>query len=72
MKQMSCDGVDFYLHIPKDFYSTPYLLLASIGAHSHPPPPIHRTPQRIIDDLIRTIKRVDQNIIKPGTSSAPV
>jgi hypothetical protein len=60
----SCKVVFDFLW-PVDIVRTPYFVLVSTGEHNHIPPPIHKLPQTIRDDLKTLFIRMnDYNLTK--------
>lgn len=52
-------NVRFYIVVPLEPYTTPYTIVASFGTHSHPPPPITKTPHYLMAQLQKVISKKD-------------
>lgn len=56
-------SVTFDLIIPKDLKQTPYIMWVSTGEHNHAPPPIHKVPNDLQQDIINLfIQMNDPNL----------
>lgn len=52
-------NVRFYIVVPLEPFTTPYAIVASFGTHSHPPPPITKTPHHLMVQLQQVIAKKD-------------
>ncbi|KAJ5684482.1 uncharacterized protein N7477_000827 [Penicillium maclennaniae] len=51
---------------PKNLTALPLIVYASWGTHSHPPPPMTKTPHHIVSSVQDLIRKVDQRQITHG------
>lgn len=56
IERVQCD-VSFVYITPDDLFSTPFVIFASFGTHSHAPPPVHKTPMTIQNELVLRVKK---------------
>lgn len=54
---MTCN-VEFNVFIPKDIETNGYYLFVSYGVHEHPPPPLNKTPESIIESIREIISKI--------------
>jgi len=47
--------VTFYHIIPENIKECPFIVTVSVGEHNHPPPPPHKTPHNIRNQLQKII-----------------
>jgi len=59
-------GVTFDIIIPNNLVATPYYLFTSLGEHIHPPPPPHKTPTELKDEIVRLVKRMQDPSLTTG------
>ncbi|KAJ5128046.1 hypothetical protein N7448_008825 [Penicillium atrosanguineum] len=51
---------------PKNLTALPLIVYASWGSHTHPPPPMTKTPKNIVSSVQELIRKVDQRQITHG------
>jgi hypothetical protein len=59
-------NVIFHRYEPLDLESCPYIVMVVKNTHSHPPPPPHRTPCHLQDDLKKIIEN-SNNLLNDTT-----
>lgn len=62
----SC-SVIFHKYEPLDLDSCPYVVMVVKNTHSHPPPPPHRVPSHLQEDLKKLIKS-SNDLLNDSTS----
>jgi len=58
MLKATCD-VRFTRVTPIDLDECPYIIWASFGIHTHPPPSVNKTPEEIRKGLIEVVRRIN-------------
>jgi hypothetical protein len=58
--------VTFEIIIPCNLAETPYYLFSSHGVHTHPPPPPHKTPQELKEEITGLIQRMKDPSLTTG------
>jgi hypothetical protein len=52
--------VEFGFIIPQDMNKTPFVIFASFGIYTHPPPPPTKTPGKVVDEVKAIMARLDE------------
>lgn len=65
MQSIPCSVIFHYI-VPKDLVETPWVLLCSVGKHTHPPPPPNTLPQAYLNMVMGLIGQCHDAALTPG------